>query len=223
MARPTTYGNSSRVATLVAGAAHLLASSLAPSSRLQYQRSWSRYTDFCKDIQANVFPATVASIAMFIAHLASPPILASAATLATHISAISYFHKLASSEDPTNHFLIRKNLKGATKSSPTADQRVPISPPVLHSLVQAAERIACSPYEAYLAPAVFTLMFHAFLRLGEVTASPHNLQYHQAVLSAEEIAVTFTSYKHSKGQPITLVIPAAHSQACLVSRLQSYF
>ena len=223
MARPTTFGNTARVASLVAGASQLLAASLAPSSTVQYQRAWARYKLFCKDIQASTFfPASVATLSLFITHLASPPITASAATIATTISAISYFHKLSGVEDPTGHFLIRKILKGTSKLHPAADLRIPIAPSVLQALIVSSKDIASSPYEAVLIAAMFSLMFHAFLRIGEVTVSPHNLSYGQVVVSTIGITVTFITFKHSLGNPMALAIPPSSLPTCPVKLLQSY-
>ena len=71
--------------------------------------------------------------------------------------------------------------------------------------------------------AVFSTMFHAFLRLGEVTASPHNIQFNQVALESSSVAITFSSFKHHQGPPITLSIQASASEnCCLVKLLKSY-
>ena len=212
------------MASLVTGAAALLASALAPSSSLQYQRAWARYSQFTRSVlSVSPLPSAPSTIALYISHLVTPPNTAAPATLATNISAIAYVHKLSGAEDPTSHFLIRKILKGAAKLRPAADQRVPITHPILLALIQAVPRIAPSAYDRYLLQAMFTTMFHGFLRIGEVTASPHNLQYHQVMLSTLAAEITFTSYKHHQGQPFTLSIPASTAhEVCPVLLLKQY-
>ena len=83
-------------------------------------------------------------------------------------------------------------------------------------------KLASSPFEQSLFPAMFSLMFHALLRLGEVTDSPHNLQYHSLSLTKHALAITFTSFKHSLGHPVTINIKASSSPACPV-RLMHYY
>ena len=223
MAGQTTNSFSPRVAALVTGASALLSASLSVATRTQYQRVWNRFNQFIRETQLQpALPASVAAIALYITHLTSPPCPSSPATIATNISAIAYFHKMAGAQDPTSHFLIRKILKGTTKLYPTCDLRIPISPTVLHALVASTQHIAFSPYETAMCGAMYALMFHAFLRLGEVTASPHNIAVHQVAVTSTSIALTFTSYKHSQGHPITLYIPASSSPTCAVTLLSAY-
>ena len=212
------------MASLVSGASALLAAALAPASAAQYQRSWSKFEQFARSV-LNIapFPASPSSIALFIAHLASPPQPSSTATIATYISALAYVHKLKGAPDPTNDFLIRKILKGASKSTQASDLRVPVTPPMLLALIRAASNVANSPHESCLMQAMFSTMFHAFLRIGEVTTSPHNILTSQVVVLPSTVSITFLSFKHHCGQPFTLSIPASSStEVCPVLLLSRY-
>ena len=88
-------------------------------------------------------------------------------------------------------------------------------------MIQATASLA--PYEKHLLAAVFSTMFHAFLRLGEVTASPHNIRYEQVAVGASGVAITFTSFKHHLGSPITISIKSSSSETyCPVKLLSTY-
>ena len=71
---------------------------------------------------------------------------------------------------------------------------------------------------------MFGIMFGAFLRIGEVTASPHNLQFHQVQLSEKSVTITFHTYKHhDPSQPVSLSLPIAPgSPACPVHVITRY-
>ena len=70
---------------------------------------------------------------------------------------------------------------------------------------------------------MFTLMFHGFLRTGEVTGEQHNIMFHQVVCTREAIALTFISFKHFNGRPFTLhIIKSLVAAVCLVLLLLAY-
>ena len=209
---------------MVQGASDLLTAALAPSTRIAYRKAWSKFEQFSRSvITGSAFPALTSTIALYISSLVTPPCHSSPATIATNVSAISYYHKLAGVQDPTAQFIVRKIMHGLTKMNPASDLRVPITPSALLSLVQSVKTAATSPYDTHLFPAMFTLMFHGFLRIGEVTGAQHNITYHQAVCTREAIALTFISFKHHSGQPFTLHIGKSPVVvACPVRLLAAY-
>ena len=211
------------MAALVTGASQLLASALSQSTINTYQRAWDKFAIFTRSVlNIQPLPALPSTIALYISSLVSVPINASPATVATIISAIGYRHKLLGYQDPTSAFIIRKIIHGVTKSKPAADLRVPITPNMLSAILVSSYSTATTAYERVLMPAMFVTMFHAFMRIGEVTHSPHNIQYHQVVLSLNAVSITFVSFKHHHGQPITIDIPAASHNNCPVKILASY-
>lgn len=212
-----------RVAALVNTSSSLLASALAPSTRYAYERTWTKFRQFAQSLNySRPFPATTATVALFIASLVSPPSRVAPSSVASAISAIAYYHKIYSFEDPTSHFIIRKITQGLSKSHSSPDLRVPITLPMLTSLVASVPSIA-NTYDAILLPAMFLTMFFGFLRLGETTESTHNLNSHQLTCSDSSATITFASYKHSKGRPFSLQIPASPaSPTCPVRALNHY-
>ena len=224
MARQDTGCVPATVAALVTRASSLLVSALAPATTSQYQRAWSRFEHFSRSVlNTEPFPATPSAVALFISHLVSPPNSVAPSTIATYISALAYVHKIQGSSDPTAHFIIKKILKGASRASPSSDLSVPVTPPMLVLLIGAVTSIAASSYESCLIQAMFTTMFHGFLRIGEVTTSVHNIQRHQVAIIQNSVSITFLSYKHHLGQPFTLSIPSSSSTSvCPVVLLTRY-
>ena len=187
-----------------------------------YAKVWSKFCQFAISINHVYLPASVPLVALYIAHLVSTPPIPKPSSLATSLSAISYYQKIAGSPDPTAHFLIRKLLQGVSKSNPSSDLRIPITIPILHKLISSAYHISNSPYEAALLTSMYTLMFHAFLRVGEVTSSPHNIQFSQVNIQ-KDITLVFHSFKHHQGPPFSLTIPPTHpSSFCPVRALGNY-
>ena len=186
---------------------------------------WAHFQDFViNTLHTTCLPASQASLALFISHLVSPPHNSAPATVASAISAIAFYHKIHAMEDPSASFLIRKILKGLSKTSSLLDSRIPITPPILDKLLAAIPSVHPSRYNQALFSAMFGTMFGAFLCISEVTSSPHNIGYQQVVLTSDSASITFYSYKHHDGQhPFTLVLPATPgSQGCPVRLLSQY-
>lgn len=198
-------------------ASTLLSAALAPSTAASYAKAWDRYIDFCTSKTGTVLPVSLpSSVALYISFLVSQPSPSSPATIASTLSALSYQFKLEGGVDPCNSFVIKKIVAGLTKSKPSSDVRVPITPAMLIYLIDAARLVALSPYQQALFPAVFSLMFHGFLRIGEVTDSSHNIQFHNVTVQKSSLSITFISFKHSHGHPITISVSATGSPSCPV-------
>ena len=215
-------GYPTELSALVAGTSKYLSAAVSPSTSSQYHRAWQSFISFCASYRLESLPAVPSTVALFITFLAdaSPP--SSPATIASVLSAIGYMHKLSSFLDPTQHFVVRKILKGVSNRYGASDLRVPISPAILSDLIAAASRVSASAYEGKLLSAMFSLMFHAFLRLGEVTSSLHNLLYQNIVFSDASCDITFSSYKHSSGRPVTVVVHRSRTPSCPVALLDDF-
>ncbi|KAJ8319669.1 hypothetical protein KUTeg_002778 [Tegillarca granosa] len=92
----------------------------------------------------------------------------SPSSIAGHMSAISYVHKLLDIPDPTQSFLIRKLLKGAQNLSKAPDTRMPITKQLLHQILSSLNHTAGTAIERHLLQSLFSLAFHGFFRLGEL-------------------------------------------------------
>ena len=136
-------------------------------------------------------------------------------TVSTHLSAISYFHKLKNLSDPTQSFLVRQLQLGGRRLHQQPDSRQPITKAILHQLYHAVPKLSPTHYMTTLYQSLFLLCFHGFLRVGEVTAtaacSTHTLTLAQITIPHHQsqpssLTITFNSFKHSKGTPYKINI-----------------
>ncbi len=93
----------------------------------------------------------------------------SGTTITCQLPAVLFIHKLSSKPDPTDKFVVKKLLVGASHLNLTSDIRSPILPPVLHKLVQSAPFVSDSKFKATMLRAMYLLAFYAFLRPSEFT------------------------------------------------------
>lgn len=164
-------------------------------------------------------------LALFIAHL--DQVGAKPATISTHISAISYIHKLNSWLDPAGSFIIQKMLKSSHKHQVIGDLRLPITRRILRSLLLGLDHTIPQMLQRVVFKAMFSLAFHAFLRLGEMAVANNNqahvLSFSQICLSAGDLVIHFLSYKHSQGRPFSLTVVANGDPViCPVQNMRQY-
>ena len=211
------------MATLVRRTGEILQQALKPSTQRAYQRAWDRFHAFASSLQPprSSLPALPSTIALFITSLVDADETLAAASIVSTISAISYRHKLLE-YDPTSHFLVRKLLHSVSAARPAGDTRLPLTIVMLQQLIGVTSALP-SPYEATLAAAMFATMYAALLRVGEVTQSPHNINFSNITLANNQLSITFVSYKHHNGRPVTLTFAASHNaNICPVRLLTKY-
>ena len=143
-------------------------------------------------------------------------------TMTSKLSALSYYAKLKGVDDPMQSFIVQKALVGARKSAPSQDVRLPITVPILKTLMSLTREVTMGLYNAKLLKAMMALSFYTFLRPGEVTSSPHNIQFSSLKMFPDYLEVTFQSYKHSTGKPVTIRVSAQDNATCPVRALEQY-
>ena len=200
----------------------LLHSALGLSSRSTYKRAWLLYRNFLGKYQiAITFPVSSQNLFLFIADLQDKGYAAK--TISSYISALGYVHKLSAMPDPTATFLVKKALAAVHKAKPTVDQRMPITKEILHTLTNTLSRSLKDQFNSHLFRAMFLLAFHAFLRVGEITASEHNLALQDVQFSKSGLSLHFRSAKHSVGQKQEVCVQhIPDSTYCPVQALQKY-
>lgn len=208
----------------------LLKASLNPATVIQYQKVWDNVTSFvCNTIGGNMsLPLEVKTIGLYISHLHSIGLQPS--TIQSHLSAISYVHKIRDIRDPTQAFLVGKLMISLHKSSPCKDIRLPITRDVLQLLIKAVHRIESNEYNLLMFSAMFSLAYHACLRVGEYTMSANakNVLQLKQVTTVKQgnlrqaLRIHFASFKHSKGREPILEIQAQVDDSCPVLALNKY-
>jgi integrase len=153
----------------------------------------------------------------------------SATTIASHISAISYIHKISALPDPTNTFIVKKILKGTQNLKTNLDARMPITKPILVKILNAVDHTVPDLYNRTLLKAVFLLAFHAFLRLGELAIRNRAqfgnvLQKNDVVFDDQGVQIVLRHFKNIKNnQPVTIFLsPSISETICPVRALQQY-
>lgn len=163
------------------------------------------------------------SPAIMIRHVASlHEAKLSPSTIASHMSAIRFWHDLHNWDSPTKHIIVQKMLMGARHIHAQPQLRTPVTPTILRALLSAIEAMPWSSYIKRLYMAMYTLAFYAFLRVGEMTHSRHALRHQDCVLHPSAITLTFRSYKFSRGGQTSLVIPAANHDLCPHQHMSQY-
>lgn len=208
----------------------LLQASLSPSAKQLYLRSWTLLHKFC--VSNNLpfsFPFSVIIICNFVGDLFTQGL--GPATITSHVSAISYVHKLYNVFDPTHSFIVRKILKGSNNLSKSVDTRLPITKSILIKLLSALQHTVQEHDGRVLLSAVFLLAFHAFMRLGELV--PRNISFYAKVIQRQDVQFLDDNavqiiLRHAKNfansQPIVLTLSAnaLNHNVCPVQALKTF-
>jgi hypothetical protein len=195
--------------------------SLAPATRRIYAQALLALESFANDnFQGVWFPTPVATLAIHISNMLNEGKAVS--TALTTLSAVAFFHKLFDFNDPAAHFFIKRIISGASKVSRAVDTRTPITLHILQCLIESCSHVTPSAYHACMLKAMYLTMFHAFLRIGEVTQSPNALMFADVILVSDAFTITFRKFKHHKGPPVSINVPAANSPLCAVLALHQY-
>ena len=185
----------------------------------------SHYKSFCQEYDVIYrLPITTDHIVMFIAFLKNKTL--AARTISTYVSAISFIHRINQWPDPTNSFLIGKLLQFIHRHK-NVDSRLPITTSILDKLVNALMYTVSSKYDQILLVSMFTLAYHALLRIGEMTINNNNsknvLHLNQLEVTNIKLVIIFINFKHSEGKTFRLeVLKHENNKICALTALKSY-
>ena len=160
---PNTSASPSSTTELDSVTRHLLSASLSKGSKDVYKWSWSLFVAWAQAYLGNcnlTLPLQPAVVALFVSHLYSLRYASSTDT--GYLSTISYAHRLAGVNDPTETALIRQILKGYSKLTPAHDVHLPITPPILRQIIASFQRTTGSAYQLQMLTAMCSLAFFAF-------------------------------------------------------------
>ncbi|XP_048753445.2 uncharacterized protein LOC125664646 [Ostrea edulis] len=198
----TNDGSSTAVANLSSVTQTILRASLSVSTRVAYKHSWELYRAMSPNIVS--LPLPLQSICNFIGYLFEKQYNAS--SIASHISALSYVHKLLDVKDPTQSFIVKKLLRGCHKLNPSKDSRLPVTKEILCKLLNATDFTVPQALNKLLLKALYLLSFNAFLRLGEVVIkSPSDC--------IKVIQVQDVSFQMKGKDPLSLQIAIHHHKS----------
>ena len=207
---------------------YLQRSSLQPSSIPTYRRAWALFYKFYNSVFHLPFtflPISPSLMALFIAYMFN--FHYSPSTVTTYISALGYSHKLLGFPDPSKVFYVSQILKGYKNVGFRLDSRLPITLPILDRLVSIAPFLQGSTYQ-------ISLVFYAFLRIGEMTthfnstANPPLQLYQITKLISpsgelQAFKLTFGDFKHSyNSRPFSVVLSRQPNSTCPVVLLSKH-
>ena len=125
---------------------NLLKASMSPSSRRSYMHSWTLLLNFAPSSIS--LPLPVVLVCNFIGDLFQKSY--SPSTISSHVSALSYVHKILGMPDPTTSFLVSKLLKGCRSLRQSHDSRLPITKEILHKLIISLPKCIADPFNRLL-------------------------------------------------------------------------
>ena len=206
---------------MVPVAVRYLLASLSSQTRKIYAQALLALKMYAQsNFQGQWFPTPVSVLAIYISDMLNNH--KSVSTVLTSLSAISFFHKLFDLGDPPSHFVIKRIVSGAQKISHPVDTRLPISIHVLHQLVQSCEHVTPSSYHAIMLKAMYLFMFHAFLRVGEVTQSINVITFDNVTVHQDRLTIRFIKFKHHTGPTVSIDVPSSNSPYCPVKAIHDY-
>lgn len=198
---------------------------LSRSSQRTYKRALTHFRDFTNEHGFSPIPPICSSkLILFIAYLRNKEFVAS--TISTYVSAIGFIHKINHLPDPTDSFLVQKVLHSIHKNKDT-DTRLPITSTKLIQLVNAIKHTLSIEYDRLLITAMFTLAYHALLRIGEMTVSNNNtdnvIKMNQILVTEGNILINFVNFKHSNGKRFCLeILKDKNETICAVLAIKNY-
>ena len=168
-----------------------------------------------------VFPVSAQLLVLYITYLQRQNFAVS--TIYSHVSAIALVHKLRQQPDPSESFLVKKILVAVKKHHVPRPQRLPITDEILHAMIAALPTAVSNAYRLSLFTSMFLVAFHAFLRVGEITTSQHNLAVHDVQIRNSSIHLTFSSFKHAADQSERQIVASLpDARFCPVHALGGY-
>ena len=214
---PNARASPSSTTELASVTRHLLSASLSKGSKDVYKRSWSLFVAWAQAYLGNCnfnLPLQSAVLALFVSYLYS--LRYASSTVTSYLSAISYAHRLAGVNDPTETALITQILKGYSKLTPAHEVRLPITLPIFKQIIASYQHTTGSAYQLQMLTAMCSLAFFAFIRIGDITVNgkDHNnlirLPQLESLVNDKRqviaLQLTILQYKHSNnGRPLRFI------------------
>jgi len=224
---PSSHSASSNLTQLENTIDHWLKNILHPATQTSYKPAWTLHLEFTSDTLIELSsPVSITKLALFIAHLINKKY--AACPISTFVSAVGYVHKLNGFTDPSYPFLIQRLIQTIHKSK-SHDVRLTIDIVTLDRLTVSMMYAISDHFRRTMYSAMFTLAFHAFLRIGEITVQTNEhqndnlIQLSQVTFFHKHLTITFRHFKHGSGQPYILHVAAQQNPAtCPIAHLQAY-
>ncbi len=176
--------------------------------------------------KCQVYEATSDHVELYVVHLHNSKLRSN--TIRSHLSSIAFHLQSTKRQSPTESFGISKLLASYAKSDPPPNTRHPITEDILKDIISSLKRMPYTPHDRTMLISLFTLMYHALLRICEVTHStknPHNLRPDQIRVrtnNTSRLSVKFETFKFSKPGVKRLDILPSTRKTCSVTAYERY-
>ena len=118
-----------------------------------------------------------------------------------------------------------KLLEGMRRLNKTRDKRLPITATLLHDIMANLTPVCSSAFEASMFKAAFSVAFHAFLRIGELTNTKTTVSLHINDVQMESHTVILRiaqSKTDQYGKGAKIILNATGKSTCPVFSMKSY-
>ena len=205
----------------------LVAASFAPATMRRYKEMWRTFRGFADVLEPGwVFPVAPPILAKFGVWLSARGYKPS--TIAAHVSAVGWWHKLRGESDPAGSYLVKRVLVGLRKGGSPKKQAKPLRFPLLRKAVTALGALK-GDYELKLFRAAFLVAYYASLRVGEFAVAgsgEHTLSLANTGFAREDKALSLVlilpTYKASTRAAKLLVPPGKDVSVCAVTAVMEY-
>ena len=188
-----------------------------------YDEAWDSFHDFLFDMSlAMTLPISDHNIALYLTHLYNCNYQSS--TIRSHLSTISYKHRLQGFPRSSDSFLLKQLLKGFKKHDRPRLALKPVDRKLLGRVLNNIQSSDDSSFVKTLFCTVFSALYHGALRSSEVSFSnecDHTLRSSDIIVNNNSIDLILHSYKHSQSS-ITIRIKPSQDGSCLKSWYAKY-
>lgn len=183
-----------------------------------YDDVWDSFLDFLFDMSFdNTLPVSEHKIALYLTNMYNCNYQSS--TISSHLSIITYKHRLQGFPRSSDSFLLKQLLKGFRKHDRPRLPLKAIDKNLLCKIIVNISNSDDTDFKKAMFCTVYSALYHGALRSSEVSFSSdcdHTLRYGDIHMNEDSIDITLSSYKHSKSET-TLRIKASQDVACLLS------
>ena len=232
--------------TLQQHARALMTKAIAPGTRPVYESAWRLFTSFAtqQGLAQSIglmSPFAREGLLVMFATFCFTHLKCSFATIRLYLSTIKYHCMMLYGFDPFIHpngqhfFQLRMLMTGIRKSPNNKSQpRLPITIPIITSLISSLNKGFFNPYIDLLLSSVFTLAFFGFLRCGEYTTSSmtfdpkvnlslRDITFHHPQNDKPHFTLYLRSSKTDKfNQGVLITLYATGNDICPFKAMQAY-
>ena len=202
-------------------AVKLTALAHAENTHSVYDQAWASFNKFAVKFKVDMWHMEEQDLIDFIAFLSLAGLAPS--TIHTYTSGLKHHLRIRLLPDFAGSFLVSLVLKGLHRQDVQPDVRIPVSFKMLQRMCYCLNYVTSSPYLTALYQAMLCLGFHALLRPGELTDSPHAIQSDRILITNTSVMFHLdTSKCNQAGPPQLLTVNAIPSITCPVAALKTY-